>query len=149
LLRRLRDSGNLKCIFDVGANTGEYALEARKVSRDTRIVSIEPVPDTFKKLLGNISSAGVEVYCCALGSSNCTSTIYLPENSEIASLLEDLQHFAKRSVRPVKIEMRTGKSLLKEDMSVGEISLLKVDTEGYESEVLKGFGSCLDCVNVI
>ena len=49
----------------------------------------------------------------------------------------------------VSVQISTGNEFLKINNNLSEISLLKIDTEGYESEVLKGFSEVISRINVI
>jgi hypothetical protein len=45
-----------KCIFDVGANTGTYALAARAVNAEAEVEAFEPVDRVYTKLQINCLS---------------------------------------------------------------------------------------------
>src|SRR6266436_659552 len=40
----------INCVFDVGANVGEYGLMLRRIGYQGRIISFEPVRGIFEKL---------------------------------------------------------------------------------------------------
>ena len=46
----LLELNRVNCVFDVGANTGQYGKGLRRFGYAGRIVSFEPVSDTFAKL---------------------------------------------------------------------------------------------------
>ena len=68
LLKLLNNSNNLNCILDVGANVGDYSLIARRVNKKCRIISFEPVPETFNLLKSNTHNLKIEIHNYALGN---------------------------------------------------------------------------------
>lgn len=149
LLKTLSNSNNLSSILDVGANVGEYSLIARRINKECRIIAFEPVPSTFSLLKRNTSNSNIEIHNCALGNKSGKSLISVPQDSTLASLLDYKQECAGRTSENIEIDVRTGEEFILGDTDLKEISLLKVDTEGYEPEVLKGFRSHISNANVI
>ena len=121
LLNKLNQSNNLNSIFDVGANVGTYSLLARDINKKCLIFAFEPVPNTFIDLKKNVSNKDIKTFNFALGSD----------------------------VKEEKMLVSKDSKLLKNTRDLNEISLLKIDTEGYESEVLKGFRRIISRINVI
>ena len=72
------------------------------------------------------------------------------KDSKLSTLLLDSSHLAnKDDCQYVSVKIVTGDEFLKNKYDFSRISLLKIDTEGYESEVLKGFKEILSRINVI
>ena len=61
----------IELLFDVGANTGQYARSAREDGYKSKIISFEPLPDAYEKLLKNSKNDPLWIIHkrCALGSS--------------------------------------------------------------------------------
>ena len=57
--------------------------------------------------------------------------------------------FLNKDFKSVKVEVKTGNSFLDENQEINEISLLKIDTEGFENQVLSGFDKFYRIINVI
>ena len=57
--------------------------------------------------------------------------------------------FLNKPFETVDIKIKTGNSFLNENPEINEISLLKIDTEGYENKVLNGFNKFFKNINVI
>ena len=123
----------IKTIFDVGANIGSTSIYYAKEFESALIFSFEPSQDTFKKLKENTSSnPNIRPVCSALGEK--------VEKSKIYHGFCDLVHSMK------KTEFQAGSceeiQVTTIDVEIGKIGrnpeVLKIDTEGYEMEVLKG-----------
>lgn len=79
----------VNCIFDVGANRGQYGLLLRSLGYKGRIISFEPVKSTFDILLAaSAKDSSWDVYNYALGSEDTTKTIRVIKNSDLSSFLE-------------------------------------------------------------
>jgi FkbM family methyltransferase len=147
-LEWILETCNIDCILDVGANQGQYAKELRSLGYRGHIISFEPVSETYsilKKLTAKDSKWSA--YNFALGSENKTMEINLFETSLFNSFLppSDLKkEFFKKELFPVKKEVVQVKTLdsifdeVTEDI-VSECRLfIKLDTQGFDLEVIKG-----------
>ena len=130
-------------IFDVGANSGEYSLMLKDIFPVANIYSFEPNPITFRileektKLINNIQSFSV-----GLGSTESTMEIYTYKNdlaSEHASVIKEVMVSLHQSdqVENFQVPIICLDNFCK-DHSIEKIDFLKIDTEGFELEVLKG-----------
>ncbi len=130
----LRDWGSTDVIFDVGANDGRSARKLRSRFPGCRIHSFEPVAATYAKLVDATRGfPEVKTYPFALGSEPGEKEIFTHEKAVFNSFSADWR--SPNGSEVVKI------STLDEVMAgqgVDFIHFLKVDTEGYEMEVLKG-----------
>tara|TARA_A100000164_G_scaffold362853_1_gene379275 strand:+ start:205 stop:1029 length:825 start_codon:yes stop_codon:yes gene_type:complete len=150
LLNKLNHSNNLNSIFDVGANIGSYSLLARKINKKCLIFAFEPVPETFVYLQENVSNKNIKTFNIALGSNVKAEKMLVSKDSKLSTLLLENSHLAnKEDSHYVCVKVITGYEFLKTNNDLSEISLLKIDTEGYESEVLKGFKKIISRINVI
>jgi len=149
LANKLNSMDSLNCVIDVGANIGDYSRIIRAICNKCRIFAIEPVPSTFKKLIDNTESLNIETLNFALGSfSGKTEINIVPDTSTLASLVEGMQEGGGRDCVKIAISVTKGEQLIIGN-DIKHISLLKIDTEGYESEVLKGFGDTIKITDVV
>lgn len=135
-------------LFDVGANQGDYSAELRSAFAEAELYAFEPNPHTFKVLQSKLSSPRDHTYCIGLGTSVHTQLMYTYADaldSQHASLFSavfsDLHH--AKSVISMRIQMTALDEFCLEN-SIAHIDFLKIDTEGYELEVLRGAKKMLD-----
>ena len=150
LLKKLNHSNNLSCIFDVGANIGTYSLLARNINQKSLIFAFEPVPETFIELQKKVSNKNIKTFNFALGSDMGEAKMLVSKDSKLSTLVLDNNYLSdKDDSKYVAVKIITGYEFLKNNYDLGQISLLKIDTEGYESEVLKGFRQIISRIDVI
>ena len=149
LLKKLAKSEKLKYIFDIGANKGDYSILSREISSKAKILAFEPVYDTFESLISNIKNKGIIAHNFAFGNQEGVSEINLYEKDTLSSMVSFQNQFLNRPFKTIEINVKTGNSFLDENPDINEISLLKIDTEGFENQVLNGFNKFLGIINVI
>ncbi len=129
---------DVRTIFDVGANVGDWSCDCARLFKDASIHSFEPVPATYEVLAKRVRSEP-RITPHLFGLSNAEGgaefTYYGPENSFLSTLVAPI-HDHLESTR-VSIKLRKGDDVL-EGLSVKRIDLLKIDVEGMEHEVLEG-----------
>ena len=138
------------CLIDVGANIGLYTLLLRSVSA-LPIIAYEPQPFLFKLLQCNIGFnrlANVDARNFACGAKHGEVPFTIGINGSIAAGVDagnsiansggDLESEAQVTQRGETV-INVPLTTLDEDLSgVPSISLLKIDCEGFEFDVLQG-----------
>lgn len=126
---------------DIGANVGTYSVLGAGVC-GASVKAFEPVRETFLSLKKNIEinnlSGWVEAKCIAIGSEKSTvffTTTHDAMNHVVTDAVED----RNLDMDLISVELDTLDSLLE---GVSPI-LIKIDVEGYETEVLRGAKSIL------
>jgi FkbM family methyltransferase len=153
--RKLLDFYAINTVLDVGANTGQFAKQLRNFGFFGKIVSFEPLSSAFELLRQNADSDPKwEVINCALGETNVTKEINVAANSCSSSLLNMLPAHTKaapekRYVARELIEVRTLDSIINDLCAKGDSIYLKIDTQGYESKVIKGAEESLARIGTI
>lgn len=146
---------NIDTILDVGANIGYYAEEIRNQAFQGKIVSFEPLHTAFREL--KIKSEKDPAWIAlnyALGSEDRNDTINVSENSVSSSLLNILnEHMASapqsRYVEKHEIEIRKLDSVFSSICTGSTHIMLKIDTQGYEKNVLDGAKGSLEKIAVL
>ena len=126
-------------IFDVGANIGQMTHRLRGVAPTARLYSFEPVSATYEQLVANVEGLdGISCHKIALGERDGSDRIYLRDESQWNSLVPAINAVLREENRQfVPVEVQTLDSFTIAN-SIDQIDLLKIDTEGYEVEVLNG-----------
>ena len=135
-------------VFDVGANNGFIATQLTQLLRENspRIFAFEPVPSTFSSLSRSVEALRLQQLvfpiCCAISDRGGASAIaYNPRESLFAQVGNDTSNLRVGSNLAYCATMR-----LDDIVSCLGVtpSLLKIDVEGSELQVLRGAGSLLD-----
>lgn len=139
------------CVFDIGANVGQYATAIRKNGYRGRIVSFEPLSSAHAQLA--IRSADDPNWDLAprtaVGATQGETQIHVSAESDMSSILplDAMAHERLTSTRSTGTEtvpVTTVADALTAHTS-GEIDIfLKSDTQGFEAQVLTGAVGCWD-----
>ncbi len=121
------------CIFDIGANSGEFALLARTAFPTARIVCFEPHPEAFSTLTKVMRmDKHFQAFQVALGEKEESGVMHLDPFSPNSS-------FTNRSSKSIPQKLQIQKLDSYEAMISNEDqTILKLDVEGYELAILKG-----------
>lgn len=125
------------CIWDVGANVGYYTSQfVDRVGNSGSVVAFEPSRENFQVLQAKLKNAtnvtlmqvaiGCEdkVVCFSQGTDELGATSRVVESSTN------------------QVDMRSPKSII-ESEKLTIPSIIKIDVEGFEYDVLMGFGNLL------
>lgn len=122
-------------VFDVGANIGWYTILAAK-ERHCNVVSFEPIPKTFSNLKINVALNNVEhrVFLQNQGVSAEKGTLAFTNDRDVEN----------------RAAISTDESVIEVDVTTLDIHaaercpiVIKIDVEGFETNVLKGAGTLL------
>jgi FkbM family methyltransferase len=142
-------------ILDVGANEGHFGWDMRELGYRDRIVSFEPMTDAFRRL--QTAAAGDSAWQavqCGLGAQDEQRAINIAANSQSSSFLPMLE--AHREAAPEsaykareQVMVRRLDGLFADYCKPGESAFLKIDTQGFERQVLDGAGPVLGQVPLL
>ena len=152
-----RNVNKIESIIDVGAHHGESIRLFLKNFKILNIYAFEPYSESFKNLIINIEyllkekKVNFESYNLGLGSSDQKQylNIMLETSSSTINSINDKSNYYQKKIKFLgqanrdlfhKKEEITITTLDKVmlDKNSAIIDLIKIDTEGYEYEVLKG-----------
>jgi FkbM family methyltransferase len=147
VLQAILSKKRINCVIDVGANEGQYGRHLRQIGYAGRIVSFEPVLQSFENLAR--TSAGFpgewKLLNLALGSVAGSAAINVCDGAYFSSFLtpreESLARFPQNRIgRTEVVEVKRLDDILCEctEGIVEPRVYLKMDTQGYDLEVIKG-----------
>jgi FkbM family methyltransferase len=128
--------------MDVGANVGHYTMRMSDlVGPGGRVIAIEPVPDTFALLAGNVrlfERANVSLFNLAASDRLSECGIFIPRFSE------GLQNYYQARLVTDDAEAIHVLTLPLDALALPEtVRLVKIDVEGHELAVLRGMSEFL------
>ncbi|MCA1653419.1 MAG: FkbM family methyltransferase [Sphingomicrobium sp.] len=151
-LKSLLDALRADCVFDVGANIGQFGQILRGSGFSGTILSFEPAPRAFARL-SEVSrdDHGWHVFNIALGATDqmlpfnvmkedVFSSFRMPTAKENAAFCADNQIEAT-----LEVPVRPVASLIDELAERYRFTrpFLKMDTQGFDLEVIRGAGTSL------
>lgn len=133
---------DLKSVVDVGANVGDWSIGIALLTDATEITAFEPVPDTFVQLCRNCAPfAHIRCVQSALGAKVGETEMNVHRLHAMSSVLrirDDVRRIHGME-EDIAIALQVPLTTLDESLSgCEEISLLKLDVQGYEPQVLAG-----------
>ena len=135
----------IDAVFDVGANTGQFAAKLRAGGFAGRIVSFEPSTGAHLILITRAKGDRNWIIApkMALGDRNGTITLNIAGNSVSSSVLPMLP--THRSAAPESlyvgsetVDLRTLDSVSADLAAAAQRVFLKLDVQGFEHKVLQG-----------
>ena len=124
-------------LFDVGSNVGETLLNFAKLTGDNgKVYGFEPVPFSFSKCSNNISlNRYSNVSLAQIALSNKEETLFFQDtnnNNSGGVFMNRKNSPGSNEVEGVTLDAYV------ERLGITKIDLIKVDVEGFETNVFKG-----------
>jgi len=152
LARALKANG-ITAVFDIGANKGQFGSELRRDGYRGKIVSFEPMVAAHAVL--SRRARGDKLWHiherCAIGAHDDSTMINVSKNSGSSSILPilaehtsnapDSVYIYKEAVQQIRLD-----NVFRKYVDPQERFFLKIDTQGYEKEVMDGATEALKSV---
>ncbi len=143
--------------LDVGANVGE--ISERLLKSGYAVHAFEPVPAVFEKLLQRLgSNDNFYPHPIAVGLADQTMELHMATDLSGTNKHKDLTQFSSlinhemlddlAFTGAIRVTVRSLESLYRSGEIPEDVGLLKIDTEGYDSEVIRGMGGLRPAVVV-
>lgn len=136
---------NVNVVFDIGANTGQFATDLRAYGYMGLIVSFELFPDAYEQLTKVASqySNWVVHERCAVGAESGSIDINVSGNSVSSAILPMLKSHLESApqskyTHTVEAKIITLDSIFAQYCKDIDNVLFKIDTQGFEWQVLDG-----------
>lgn len=141
--------------LDVGANIGQTGRLIRRQGYEGRIVSFEPIAECFAKLEAATKADPLwDAYHTALGAENGSVEIGVSENyvsssireatEELISIYEPIRYARHETIKVARLD-----SLFDNIASHGDKIHLKIDTQGFERDVVAGAEKVLPLIDTV
>lgn len=150
VLRKLADIQSFSTIVDVGANKGDWSLIASDLFPQAIVHSFEIVPETYGRLAENCRHRkNIMCHNVGLADTEGTTTVFFsPDKSGVATCVPNFsEQFHNYQPRAFEAKVSTGDAFCA-DQGIETIDFLKIDVEGFEHKVLKGFEGMLKTGNI-
>ena len=143
IVKELDNQNDQGWFFDVGANVGLYSWEVRKVSPHRKILAFEPDPENIKlleKTLNGANFQNVEICKCALSYQLAEISFFQDILTSATGCVAGkdkpwIEQYLNSSATEIRVKTETIDSVVRRDRIP---SLIKIDVEGHEIEVLQG-----------
>jgi FkbM family methyltransferase len=146
VLDQVSKARKVATVFDVGANRGDWTAIALEIFPGAHIHSFEIVPETYSYLRERVASSS-RVFPNNIGLSDSEDTInvhYQPlRNGQATSVAGFSESFHRYQPEVLTLPVTYGDRYCSE-RNIDHIDFLKIDVEGLEPNVLRGFGSMLE-----
>jgi FkbM family methyltransferase len=131
-------------VFDIGSNTGLFALLAAISDRSREVHAFEPLPEAFRYLAKNVeinALHNLKPVCCAVTNYDGVIPLYIPRSITVSHNASTLKGFREATetilVPAIKLDTYVKTN------NIAKVDLIKIDTEGAECKVLEGAKSIL------
>lgn len=129
-----------KMVIDVGASSGDFSKTCEGVFKNVKIIAFEPHPKAYELL----KKKKVVAFNFALSDLDGESRFNIStKGGEESSLLEGDIH---KHIAKIKVKTKRFDSL---DLNIERPCYVKIDVEGAEEKVIRGFGEKLKEIDVI
>ena len=135
-----------KTIVDIGANVGAASLYFAVKYPGAKIFAFEPSSTSFDLLLHN-TAAFPKISCFPFGLHNENQMAVLFPG-KIDSVTDSLVGSNLNSDEETEVELRAASDVV-DELGLGTIDILKIDTEGNELPILESLALMIEKISVV
>lgn len=133
---------DLRTVFDVGANVGDWTIVARHALPTAAIHAFEISEPTWRRLCDNTRHLD-GIHCRNVGLADSERTVTIRRYDGLPALTTMYEYPHTLPFTEVRADVITGDSYA-EGNGIERVDYLKVDVEGMEHLVLKGFSKTIE-----
>ena len=147
-MRRLKN--DTVVIIDIGANIGYYALMPPSRIDNCTVLAIEPSPENTHRLQQNIElndySESVRVHEAAAGSEAGVASLHHAHYSNFHTMQEQSKREQpERFHETIEVPVKPVSNILdEENIDPSNVDVVRMDVEGYESQIFAGMLSVFE-----
>jgi FkbM family methyltransferase len=127
---------------DAGANRGDWAALWLRSNPNAQIYAFEPVPATYEMLVRNIRDERLKPFKMALSDKNGAASFFAQPKCEYSGMHHNSHLINWMNPETIEVKLQRGDDFFSK-IGVTEIRMLKIDTEGHDLSVMRGFGTML------
>ena len=153
---KLLDTYSIDTVLDIGANDGQYVRWMRDyLGFRGKAVSFEPLSSAFKLLKASAEGDPEwDAFNVGLGDTEGTQEIHIAANSQSSSLLDMLPTHLKSApeseyIGTETIEVKRLDSVFEDLCGTDGNVYMKIDTQGFEANVLRGAEKSLPHIDTV
>lgn len=151
------DSLGINLVFDIGANSGQFASSLLREGFKGKIISFEPTSSAYKLLQKNSKSFQNWILHerVAIGERCGSVKINIAGNEAASSSILEMGNLHKQSapssvfIGSEDTTLITFDSVFNNYFSSDDKCLLKIDVQGYEHKVLEGASRSLESISAV
>lgn len=136
-------------VLDIGAHVGD--ISECLLNAGYEVYAVEPNPPVFVKLARRLGDRkGFHPFCFAIGCEEGEMPLHLAEDRSASRRYNDASLFSSLIahrmpddivfVDTTPVQVRNLAGLHQANVIPGDVSLVKIDTEGFDLEVIRGMG---------
>jgi len=138
---KILQTADPRCVFDVGANQGDWTTMVCQTLPQAHIHSFEVAPPTFEKLRQRVEgNTRVTANSFGLGAGRQTIVLHYVADADGQSSCVEVTH--ARPTAQIEVQIDRGDDYCAAN-NIARIDFLKADVEGMDGDVLKGFSQML------
>ena len=145
LLAQRLNSYSKPLVLDVGANVGQFATDLYSYGYTGQLISIEPSRSAYDKLNANCRKyPNWNGHNIAFGDQDGSQILNVTANNGLSSSILEMNEVhvtefpESHVVEKEEVKVQTLDSFLSANPELGEVSLLKMDVQGFEKYVILG-----------